>query len=207
MFAVAGVRLHGCMTNRTVLVWLHVLTSVGWMSMALAIATLLWWGLANGEPAAFEMADVIDDELLRHLATASAYSGFMLSALTAWGYFRYWWVLMKAAITVVQLSLGIFLLGQNLDGNPGWPLVIASLLMAGAFAYQAWLSLRKPWKLTPWSGRRRPATAPGWQFLAVAVVPVLDYLLWRAPLLSLLVVLGYPGWRAYRANRAAATTE
>lgn len=191
------------MTKRAVLVWFHVLTSVGWMSMALALATLIMWGLTHDEPMAFEMAHVLDYQVLQHMGTASAFSGFMLSALTPWGYFRYWWVLTKAAITLVQLNLGIFVLGQNLQSDPGWPLVYASLLMVSAFAFQAWLSIAKPWRLTPWASRTKPPTPPSWTYLAAVAVPVADYLLWKAPLLMLLVVLAYPVVRKVRAVRTA----
>jgi len=190
-------------TKRALLIWFHVLTSVGWMSMALALATLLIWGLTHEDPSAFRMAGVIDHELLQHLGTASAFSGFMLSALTPWGYFRYWWVLTKSVITLAQLNLGIFVLGQNLQANPGWAMVVASLLMVSAFAFQAWLSIAKPWKFTPWASRQKPPAPPGWTYLAAIAVPVADYALWKAPLLSLLIVLGYPIVRKVRAARIA----
>ena len=71
------------------LVWFHGVTSIGWMSLALCLSTLLIWGT----PGALEAALVLDDRLLQHLAIAAAFSGLMLAGLTTWGYFRYWWVL------------------------------------------------------------------------------------------------------------------
>jgi hypothetical protein len=38
--------------KRAILVWFHVLTSVGWMSLALCLATLLLWGRSNHDRSA-----------------------------------------------------------------------------------------------------------------------------------------------------------
>src|SRR3954464_14629776 len=99
---------------RQAVVWLHVVTSVGWMGQALALFVLLALGLGSEDSAtriaATSMAHEIDTVLLAPLANASAFTGFMLAASTAWGYFRHWWVLAKFAVTLVQLYAGIFLL-------------------------------------------------------------------------------------------------
>ncbi|MGW5162502.1 hypothetical protein ACWEPN_44115 [Nonomuraea wenchangensis] len=62
----------------------------------------------------------------------------MLSALTRWGYFQYWWVLLKAVISLVQLNVAILLLGPALTAlaegaavsTPAMP--VSTLLMASA---------------------------------------------------------------------------
>lgn len=201
--------------SRNLLVWLHVLTSVAWMSQALALCTLLLVGVGSDAEvrlSAFSMAEVLDERLLAHLANASAFTGLMLSGLTPWGYFRYWWVLVKFVITITQLYVGIFVLGPNLavtvhaaesghDG-PAVPMILASLLMASAIAFQAYLSVAKPWKWTPWANspdkRRKLPSAPAWMFVAATVVPIVDFLVgalvfgFPLPALSLLVVIGYP---------------
>lgn len=193
---------------RQLLVWFHALTSIGWMSLALCLCTLLVWGT----PAALDAAEVLDVRLLQHLATSSAFSGLMLAALTQWGYFRYWWVLAKFAITVTQLYVGIFVLSPRLHdaevGSTG-ALIASSTLMASALAFQAWLSVAKPWRTTPWTGPRvGRTTSPSWMFLAAVAIPVFDFIAWRfvfgapAPVLSLLVALGFPVWRR-RSVRAA----
>ncbi|GGM78953.1 hypothetical protein GCM10012275_56990 [Longimycelium tulufanense] len=46
------------------------------------------------------VAVLLDKQLLAHLAGASAFTGLMLSALTPWGYFRYWWVFARFAPTL-----------------------------------------------------------------------------------------------------------
>ena len=49
-------------------------------------------------------------------AKKSGYTGIMLAALTPWGFFRYWWVTVKFALTVVLTVAGIALLGQWREG-------------------------------------------------------------------------------------------
>jgi hypothetical protein len=193
-------------SKRHLLVWFHALTSIGWMSLALCLATLLIFGRSHGDRSAVLMARVLDGQLLQHLATASAFSGFMLSALTPWGYFRYWWVLAKAVISVSQLYVGIFLLSPALE-HETWPRPVGALLMLSALAFQAWLSIAKPWRQTPWSSRRRPPTPAGWLYLAALAVPPLDYLLFKAPLLSLLMVLIYPVFRSRALRRSSQTAK
>jgi hypothetical protein len=189
-------------SKRHLLVWFHVLTSIGWMTLALCLATLLIFGRSHGDPSAVLMARVLDNQLLQHLATASAFSGFTLSALTPWGYFRYWWVLAKAVISVSQLYVGIFLLSPALEHGT-WPRPAGALLMLGALAFQAWLSIAKPWRQTPWSSRRRLPSPPGWLYLAAIAIPPLDYVLFKAPLLSLLAVLIYPVFRSRALRRSS----
>ncbi|PRY40355.1 hypothetical protein [Umezawaea tangerina] len=202
------------MAQRKLLVWLHVLGPVGWMSQALALFALTTYGLGATGPtraSAFEMANVIDTAVLQVMATTSAYTGFMLSALTSWGYFRHWWVLAKFVITLSQLYLGIFLLSPNLDlGEQGNPILmrLGSLLMAAALATQVWLSVAKPGKRTPWTPPGKFPSAPGWVIGASAAVPLIDYVLLRGiPAVSLLVAIAYPMWRRWKVTpRQSATS-
>lgn len=142
------------------------------------------------------MARHLDTTLLAPMANASAFTGFVLAAGTAWGYFRHWWVLIKFAITLIQLYLGIFVLSARLDtaissartGNTtGWALPVGAALMAGAIGVQAWFSIAKPLGRTPWSlraGRSKPATASAWLFAIAVAAAVVD--------LGLATWLGYP---------------
>ncbi|MCP2166815.1 hypothetical protein [Goodfellowiella coeruleoviolacea] len=171
---------------RRVSLWLHVITSVGWMGQALAMASLLVLALTTGDSAvraaATGMAEHVDHTLLAPLANASAFTGFMLASATPWGFFRHWWVLAKFAITVVQLHLGIFVLSAALGtaattAAPTVPLAVGTALMASAIAYQAWLSVAKPWSRTPWTSaaaRQRAASQPGaprWLLATALAVP------------------------------------
>ncbi|MEV6912605.1 hypothetical protein [Amycolatopsis sp. NPDC051071] len=197
----------GTKTWRQLTVWLHVISSVGWMGQALALFTLL--AISHGSEdnavrvAATSMAHEIDSLLLAPLANASAFTGFMLAAATAWGFTRHWWVLAKFVITLVQLHAGIFLLSGALRDSvaaarAGIPepasttLIAGTGLMASAIAFQAWLSVAKPWGKARTGAK--PPTAPRWVFVAAVAAPLADItvgLLVGYPLPALsLIVLG-----------------
>jgi hypothetical protein len=179
------------------------------MFMALALFVVVDYALtAPGGRGAFDVALLLDVQVLQFMATTSAFSGLMLSALTPWGYFRHWWVLVKFVITFTQLYVGIFVLSPNLhpDGSP--PLMRAgSLLMASALACQVWLSVAKPFKRTPWASPVKPKTAPPWGFAACLAVPAFDYAFGQfllgvsTPIVSMLVVAVYPIVRTVRTRR------
>jgi len=187
----------GKKTWRQLTVWLHVITSVGWMGQALALFTFLVISRTTDDGAirvaATSMAHEIDSLLLAPLANASAFTGFMLAAATAWGFTRHWWVLAKFVITLVQLYAGIFLLSGALrdsvvaaragDPEPA-PLALAAgtALMASALAFQAWLSVAKPWGKAR-TGPKLPV-APTWVFVAAVAAPVAD--------ITVGLLLGYP---------------
>lgn len=95
----------------------------------------------------------------------------------------------------MQLGNPAFILGLQLD-HETWSRPVGALPMVSALAFQAWPSIEKPWRQTPWSSRRKPPSAPGWLYLAAVAVPVIDYVLFKAPPLSLLVALIYPLFRS-----------
>ncbi|RZT83382.1 hypothetical protein EV383_0184 [Pseudonocardia sediminis] len=181
-------------TWRQLTVWLHVLTSVGWMALAAVMAVSL--AFAATHPAlrlgALETAHHLDQSLLAPLAAGSALTGIVLSAATAFGFFHHWWVTIKFAITLVQLYLGIFVLSNALDVARTTPeqvpsatgLVLGPALMAGAIAFQGWLSIAKPWGRTPGIRRAKPPTGPRWVFAAAVVAVPVD--------LTVGLVLGHP---------------
>jgi hypothetical protein len=193
---------------RTLLVWLHVVTSVGWLSQAVALLALLLHGMKTGDPNAFRMARVLDHNVLAIMANVSAFTGMMLSATTPWGYFRHWWVLAKFVITVSQLYLGIFVLSKNLEAAANGHLTmwmpIGTALMAGAIAFQTWLSVAKPWGRTPWADPKvKLPTASAPAFVLALVVPAADFALslWMGnpmPAFMLLTVIVYAIRRAAR---------
>lgn len=179
---------------RQLTVWLHVVTSVGWMSLALTLLALLALSATGDDPsasmAATSMAHYLDTVLLAPLANASASTGLMLSVGTAWGLTHHRWVLTKFVITLVQLYVGIFVLSEALgetaraasSGGPGAApgLIVGTAAMAGAVGFQAWLSVAKPGGKTRRAyerSSRRPIklpTARGWVFATAAAAPIVD---------------------------------
>lgn len=179
-------------TWRQLLVWLHVLTSLAWMSTALGLVVL--FALSRDDPAraaaAVDMAHVLDMTLLAPAANASAVTGVLLALATRWGLLRHRWVAAKFAITLVQLYVGIGILSVQLRAvdagdapAPGW-MAAAAACMVGALAFQAWLSIAKPWSTLGIAPRPAPPTAgPGW-FAAGVLATVGDLVLSQ--------VLGFP---------------
>jgi hypothetical protein len=207
-------------------VWLHVVTSLGWMGQAMALLSLLALSLLTADQsvrvAATSMAERLDSGLLTPLVNASACTGFILSATTSWGFFRHWWVLVKFAITVILINVGIFVLSGALHASvqaarsgtpaPTWSLVIGSAVMAAVIAFQVWVSITKPWSWTPWTAgdtrHAKPPTAPPWLFAAAVAAVLADFAVAvtlgqllpaaSATVLSLLVVTR---WRAVHPAR------
>jgi hypothetical protein len=168
---------------RQLTVWLHVLTSVGWMAQAMSLCVLL----SIGSGAATAMAHALDGRLVGPMADASVFTGVMLGAATAWGVFRNWWVFIKFALSMIQFALAIFVLSPALDAavtsGPGPAQVVGSGLMAAVIAFQGWLSIAKPWgRIGP--RRPLPATAPAWVFAATVLGGLAD--------LALALVIGHP---------------
>lgn len=169
---------------RQLTVWLHVVTALGWMTLAVVLFVLLGLARTAGPPtahAATTMAQHLDHVLLAPLANASASTGLMLSLGTAWGLAQHRWVLIKFAITFVQLYLGIFVLsgalnGAAASGDPSLALVAGTAAMAGAIAFQAWLSVAKPGGRTRWAAERRVRlpVAARWVFVLAVVAPLVD---------------------------------
>ena len=199
------------------MVWLHVVTSVGWLSQAVALLALVLYGMKTGDGNAFRMARVLDHQVLAFMGAASAFTGMMLSATTPWGYFRHWWVLSKFVITVGQLYVGIFILSDNLEAAAAghvtpW-LPVGTACMISAFSFQTWLSVAKPWGRTPWADQKvKLPTASTKAFVLALVVPLADlviglYTSSPAPFLMLVTVIAYSIRRAARGrNRSSAAS-
>lgn len=179
--------------------WLHILTSVGWMAQAMTLCLLMAVALADREStgAAGAMALAVDGRLVGPMADASAFTGIMLAAATPWGFFVHRWVLVKFVITLVQLFAGIFLLSPALAASvrdgPHPAQLAGSALMAGAIAYQGWLSVTKPWGTVRGKRLSSRAVAPRWVFVVAVFGTAADLVLaWLIghplPLLSLALV-------------------
>jgi hypothetical protein len=193
------------------------------MSQALALLTLtvVASGTADAgiREGAVTMAHTLDKVLLAPMANAAAFTGFVLSAATAWGYWRHWWVLAKFGLTVAQLWFGIWVLSSALGAaeeaaKAGLPLPDPTLQIAGAgtmataLAFQAWLSVAKPGGKTPWAPPRKPPVAPTWVFVAGTVVPFADFALSLTqggprPLFSLIALAVILSLRPQRLRSAA----
>jgi len=176
-------------TWRQLLVWLHVVSSVSWMSQAAALAVLLFTAIGPvATPVrvgAATSAELLDTTLLVYSANIATATGLLLAATTSWGFWLHRWVAIKLLLTTGQLYLGIGVLSPRMDtmvatvsagGTEGvaW-LGLAATLMASAFAAQVWLSVAKPGgRMRRAAGVRRPGTAPAWLFALAVLAPIAE---------------------------------
>jgi hypothetical protein len=186
---------------RALLVSIHVIASVCWLGLAIALVALLTLSVSSppGETkiAAAAMADQLDLSVLGFSAMIAALTGFGLATVTAWGYFHHWWVSVKFVLTLAQIAAGTLVIGQALPtvvvaaraGTDGAavPAAIGLGLVAGGLALQVWLSVAKPGGRTS-RGRAahtRLATAPVAIVAMMVVLPLIDVALHAVASLAL----------------------
>jgi hypothetical protein len=158
--------------TRQLLVFLHVVISVGWLGAGAANVVLAFTAAASISPeirrSSYYLINEIDFALVIPLAFGTLASGVLLSLVTKWGLVRYRWVLVKLVLTLVVIGYSTFGVGvwvevsmhatavPSLGGSP-----VADRLAWGAtanivaFLFMTWISFTKPWGLT-----RRPAPTP-----------------------------------------------
>jgi hypothetical protein len=161
-------------------VWLtvHVVSSVGWLGIELAMLALCLTGMATDHPASmrgmYAAAAVLADTMLMPAALLMVVSGVTLGIGTKWGLAKYHWVFAKIVISALLLVASVFTLNDNLqtvadlagsgqlDGADavslaGMMSVIALLGLAATV-----FSILKPWGRIDWRRIRaalRPARA------------------------------------------------
>ena len=92
----------------------HIAVSVGWLGADVVMGILAVAGLTSDDPtlalAIFRAAGIFVPLAVLPLAGLSLVTGLLLALGTKWGLLRYWWVLVKLAITVVLCFLVLTLL-------------------------------------------------------------------------------------------------
>jgi hypothetical protein len=206
------------------LVWMHVISSVGWC--ATAVSQLAMTGIAlNADKAhqlvLFDTILALEDGILDPLGISAAYTGVMLSALTPWGYFRHWWVATKFWLTLACILLGSIFLGRWLEsvvealqaGHDDWsvfPLVAGTSFTVVALLLMIWVSIAKPWGRRGTESREERIAAkrveqgqhPG-LLIAAMLVPIAEYLSGiDYPLITFSTAVAYAVYRSRRLRRA-----
>jgi hypothetical protein len=99
-------------TVRKVMLTAHVTFSVGWAGAVAAFLALAVAGLTSGDAATMRAADLgaglITWYVIVPFALASLVTGVTASLGTTWGLVRYYWILIKLALTVA--ATGVLLL-------------------------------------------------------------------------------------------------
>jgi hypothetical protein len=161
---------------RHTLLVLHYVSSVGWLGVGLCQLTLNLVALATGDPvlrhAAHEIAHVLDISVLTLLSLTSATTGVLLAVRGKWGLVRYWWIVVKLAVTVALLVYTPVWMGgwvrQAIESTAHGPggagygtvrteLTVSSVAIVTTLVLVTVISVGKPWGRTP---RGRRATAP-----------------------------------------------
>lgn len=158
---------------RRALLVAHVVTSAGWLGLALALLCLGVAGAAGGSPAldraAYRAMAVLGQWPLGTVALLSLVTGLVLSLGTRWGLARHWWVVTKFWLTLATTGLTLFLLPGTLrdaaaDAAAGGQVEAAHLLVPpsvslSAYVFMTAISVLKPWGPTR-HGRRLQRARP-----------------------------------------------
>jgi hypothetical protein len=164
----------------------HITSSIGWVGAALAFLALAVIGFTSDDPLKVRGAYLLMAPaawfVLVPLAHASLLSGIALSLGTAWGLFRYYWVVLKLGITVfatviLLIYMGTFREMAGVAADPvmdlavvrnASPIVHAILALILLLAV-TWLGIYKPFGMTPY-GRGQQSAAR--QTLRTIAVPL-----------------------------------
>jgi hypothetical protein len=129
---------------RKLMLLLHVATSVGFPGAVAGFLSLAIAGLTTSDPAiaaaVYPAMGIVTSMVILPLAVASLLIGVVQSLGTPWGLFRYYWVIVKLALTVIVLVVlllqleGIELasraaLAGEIDAMPG---LRVSMVLHGA---------------------------------------------------------------------------
>lgn len=102
-------------TKRNWLKAFHIFFSGAWVGAALSMLTI---GFLAGAPESggelhgyAASVKLIDDYVIIASALGSLFTGLLLSWLTNWGFFKYYWIIVKLAVTVGAVLFGTFFLG------------------------------------------------------------------------------------------------
>ncbi|QBD75052.1 hypothetical protein EPA93_03195 [Ktedonosporobacter rubrisoli] len=95
----------------------HILCSVAWLGAATCSLILnlavLFTNDAHLLNAAYIFVGTLDKALLRGGALGAIISGVLLSVFTKWGLFRFYWIIVKEAISLLCMIIGVIISGWN----------------------------------------------------------------------------------------------
>jgi uncharacterized membrane protein len=151
------------------LLFLHVVSSVGWMGAGAANVVLAVTALTSDSAeirrVCYQLINRLDFALVIPLAFSSLGTGLVVSLATKWGLLRYRWVVTKLVLTLAVIVFSTFGVGvwveQSIAATAGSAatspaarsLVAGALVNIAAFLFMTWASIAKPWTKTAW-GRR-----------------------------------------------------
>lgn len=130
----------------------HVLASVGWFGVAVAVLFCALVGQSRDDVAFFEVVDATL-ALSIPLGLASAVTGVALSVTTRWGLARHWWVVLKELGTVAVIATDVLVVAPTMARavDAGVPAEVPGPVYAHVvvLALATVLSIVKPKARTP----------------------------------------------------------
>ena len=97
----------------------HVLFACAWLGTAMSMVLIL---ASNAQPnsglqlySVMSSLKVIDDFIIIPSAIGCLITGLIFSLFTKWGFTKFYWIIFKWIIIILQISLGTFFLGPWLN--------------------------------------------------------------------------------------------
>lgn len=154
----------------------HVTTSIGWFGTVAVFLSLAVTGATSSDPglarACYAVMGIVGWAVIVPASLASLVSGVISSLGTPWGLFRYYWVTIKLAITVIATAVLLVHMQPithlaDLAAHSGWDpltagglrsqLVLQAALALAALVTTTALSVFKPQGRTRYGLRRLEA--------------------------------------------------
>lgn len=145
----------------------HILASVGWFGIAIAVAFCAL-GAAVSDDQALSRALYRTLETLPWLSIpagiTAVVTGSLLGLGTTYGLVRNWWVIAKIIIAVAVIVTDVLIVvavahDAAVTGQAQPPLYGSTIAHVVVLAVATVLSVFKPWGRTPWASRDRRADA------------------------------------------------
>lgn len=124
----------------------HLFCTVAWLGTALCSLVLNLTALFTQDShllrAIYLQASILDVALLRGGALGAILTGLLLSVLTQWGLFRFYWIMLKEIISVLCIAVGVIISSWNdealaLAASPGFQSVHSPIYLTD----RAWMFL------------------------------------------------------------------
>ena len=98
-------------TFRKWLRFLHVIFSLTWLGFIICLSLLIFFKPEPSNGAELRYVNTIihriDTTLMAVAPLASLITGLLLCWKTRWGFFRYWWVIIKLMLTIAIIVISI----------------------------------------------------------------------------------------------------
>ncbi len=162
-------------TQKRWLLSAHLFCTVAWLGAGLCSLVFNITALITNDPhllsATYMLASALDKAMLRGGAIGMLITGILLSVLTHWGLFRFYWIIVKEIFTLIAIVVGFLISGWNehalsltmiyglqaLD-NPLYTMDRALMFIGIVFEIISLSGIIIISIFKPWGQRKRPAS-------------------------------------------------